>query len=79
MKDADNIFLVNANGELDMIPYEQYQSEDLLQGIVDKYPEILAGEQINPDDPPRWIVIKREAGIPSSENEGNRWAVDHLS
>jgi len=45
---------------------------------VDKYPELIVGEQINPDDPPRWIVIQREAAIPSSEEQSGRWSIDHL-
>jgi hypothetical protein len=36
------------------------------------------GDQINPDDPPRWIVVSREAGIPDSDGGSDRWSVDHL-
>ncbi len=78
MKDTDSIFLVNSEGELERVPHQRYQNEDLLQGIVDKYPELIVGEQINPDDPPRWIVIQREAAIPGSEEQNGRWSIDHL-
>ncbi|MGM0760944.1 MAG: hypothetical protein ACQEUB_14780 [Thermodesulfobacteriota bacterium] len=78
MKDTDSIFLVNSEGELELVPHQRYQNEDLLQGIVDKYPELIVGEQINPDDPPRWIVIQREAAIPGSEEQSGRWSIDHL-
>jgi len=60
------------------VPHQRYQNEDLLQGIVDKYPELIVGEQINPDNPPRWIVIQREAAIPNSEEQSGRWSIDHL-
>ena len=30
------------------------------------------------NDPLRWILIKREKGIPDKPNAGDRWAVDHL-
>ncbi len=78
MKDTDSIFLVNSRGELERVPHQGYPSEDLLHDIVDKYPELIVGDQINSEDPPRWIVIKREAGIPGSDEEGNRWSLDHL-
>ncbi|MBI4816595.1 MAG: hypothetical protein HY791_10065 [Deltaproteobacteria bacterium] len=30
------------------------------------------------DDPPRWLLIRREAGVPDDENSGARFSVDHL-
>ncbi len=78
MKDKDSIFLLNKNGGLKRVPYQQYQSEGILHSLIDKHPELIVGDQINPADVPRWIVVKREAGIPGSEEESNRWSVDHL-
>ena len=78
MQDTDNIFLIGKSGSLEKVPHQEYQSEDLLQNIVDRHPELIVGEQINPDDPPRWLVIRREAGISGSDAEGSRWSVDHL-
>lgn len=76
--DNDAIFLLDPNGSLEKIPHKNYANEDILQGLIEKYPEILAGEQIDPDFPPRWLLIKREAGVPGAEAGGDRWAVDHL-
>ena len=77
------IFLIKGGAgkgrtELERLPGEPYEDEDLLQRLVDEHPEILPGEQIDPEDPVRWFPITREAGIPDSENSGSRWAVDHL-
>ena len=74
----DSIYLLKKSGDLERVKKHSYDSEDLLQELIEKYPELLAGEQINPDDPVRWILIKREAGIPSGEELGDRWSVDHL-
>jgi hypothetical protein len=49
-----------------------------LQGLLAKYPNLLAGDQINDADPRRWLLIKREAQLPSEENGTSRWSVDHL-
>jgi hypothetical protein len=74
----DSIYLLKDSGDLERVQKHSYDSEDLIQELIEKYPELLAGEQINPDNPVRWILIKREAGIPSGEELGDRWSVDHL-
>jgi hypothetical protein len=75
---SDTIFLINSEGGLEKVPHRQYESEDLLQRLVESHPEILVGEQIDPDNPPRWLLIEREVGIPDREGGSNRWAIDHL-
>jgi len=79
MANADEvIFLLKDSGDLEKVPVKPYDSEDLLQSLIAKYPELLAGDQINPEDPIRWIMIKREAGVPGGEQQGDRWSIDHL-
>lgn len=72
------IFLLKDSGGLEKVPIRPYDSEDLLQSLIESYPELLAGDQINPDEPVRWILIKREAGVPGGELQGDRWSTDHL-
>lgn len=74
----DSIYLLKDSGDLEKVRKHSYDSEDLIQELIEKYPELLAGEQINPDEPVRWILFKREAGIPDGEDQSNRWSVDHL-
>ena len=54
-----------------------YDSEELLQKLLEDYPDLLAGDQINQDEPRQWLLISREMEI-SSEDSENRWSVDHL-
>ncbi len=61
--------------ELNAAPYE---SEPILQKLLADYPELLAGEQIDPDSPRRWILISRELAVPDEEGGSGRWALDHL-
>lgn len=72
------IFLLKDDRTLLEMKEELYASEDLLQSLLEDYPELLSGAQINPDSPRRWILIKREMGIPDKEKGSERWAVDHL-
>ncbi len=72
------IFLLQDDNTLLEMKEELYDSEDLLQSLLEDYPKLLAGSQINPDSPRKWILIKREMGIPDKEKGSERWAVDHL-
>ena len=46
--------------------------------LLAKYPELLDGEQVRPDNPRRWILISREMGIAERSEESPRWSLDHL-
>ena len=54
-----------------------FDEEDALQELIARSPELLAGEQMNPSDPPRWILIAREAGIADQADGAARWSLDH--
>src|ERR1700674_4460388 len=72
------IFLIQDNDELVEMNEQAYDSEDLLQTLLAKYPSLLAGSQIDANAPRRWLLIERECGVPSEEGGGGRWAIDHL-
>ncbi len=38
--------------------------------------ELLPGRQIKPDDPRRWLLVRREMPVPDPNTTGNRWSVD---
>jgi hypothetical protein len=72
------VFLIRGDEELIELAEKEYVSEDRLQKLLAKYPALLSGDQLDPERPRRWLLISREMGLPSSEGEGDRWAVDHL-
>ncbi len=55
-----------------------YDAEDVLQVLLAEYPDLLAGDQMRPEDPRRWLLIAREAGIPDMPGGLPRWSIDHL-
>jgi hypothetical protein len=75
---ADDIFIIQNDGELVEMSEHAYDSEDLLQELLADYPKLLAGGQMNTSSPRRWLLIKREKRIPSTQHGGGRWSVDHL-
>ena len=68
---AERIYIKNASGEVEPLTEEPFATEAALQDLIAKHPELLSGEQMRPDDPLRWILIKREMDL-------DGWAVDHL-
>jgi len=72
------IFLIQDNDELIEMNEQAYDSEDLLQTLLAKYPSLLAGSQIDAKAPRKWLLIGREFGVPSEEGGGDQWSLDHL-
>ncbi len=49
-----------------------------LQAVLEANPDLLVGAQINPEDPRRWLLVKREAGVADPGTGETRWSIDHL-
>ena len=75
---SERIYHLGQHGELEPMVEEPFAAEDLLQSLVADHPELLSGEQINPTEPRRWILIRREQGIAKTPGGADHWAVDHL-
>ncbi len=72
------IFMLNQDGSLEEMNQTEYVSEDQLQQLLQKYPNLLVGNQIDEREPRKWILVSREVPIPDSNNSSGRWSVDHL-
>ena len=75
---TESIFHLGEDGSLTPMREEPFALEDSLQELVARHPKLLSGEQINPGEPRRWILIRREQGIADTEGAAHRWALDHL-
>jgi ribosomal protein L7Ae-like RNA K-turn-binding protein len=77
MKSA-KIFLVA--GERKLIPMEEtkYVKEDDLQVLLASYPDLIPGDQIDVDNPRRWLLVARELSVPGDLEVSGRWSLDHL-
>jgi len=73
------IFLVGeGEGHLVALEETSYVNEGTLQELLVEYPDLLPGDQIDPENPRRWILVARELGVPGGETETGRWSLDHL-
>jgi len=73
-----NIYIIDANGSLQAMQESNYISEEKLQLLLRDYPNLLAGEQIDPEEPRQWLLVSREIGIPIEEQGSNWFSLDHL-
>jgi hypothetical protein len=55
-----------------------YDSETLLQKLLADHPDLLAGDQIDAEEPRRWLLVSREMAIPGEQDGAGRWSLDHL-
>jgi hypothetical protein len=74
---GDGIFLIQDDRMVEMA-LEPYESEELLQRLLATYPALMAGGQMNPPNPRRWLLIGREIGVPGEQDGSNQWSLDHL-
>lgn len=74
---AERIYILDG-GNLEPMEEQRFASEDHLQKLLAKHPHLLDGEQMSPGNPRRWLLVRREMGVPGAAGESDRWSLDHL-
>jgi hypothetical protein len=72
------IFLIDNNNEIVEMYDKPYDTERTLQELLEKFPSVLAGDQMSATAPVKWLLVEREAAIPCEEGGGGRWSIDHV-
>jgi len=75
---SDGIFLIQGKDNLVEMTARPYDSEDFLQALLARFPEIIPGGQIDETDPRRWLLVSREMPVPAEDGGGGQWSLDHL-
>ena len=75
---ADRIYLIGNDEKLQPLEGCPYPKEALLQELLARHTDLLAGEQMDPDTPRRWLLVAREMDVPDADERAGRWAIDHL-
>ena len=78
MTGGELIYLLGEDGAPEPLAETAPTDEAALQQLIADHPTLLAGEQITPDAPRRWLLIRREMGIADGAESADRWSVDHL-
>jgi len=61
------------------VPWLQFRCKDEtkeLQDLLEKNYDLLCGEQIDPEAPRRWLLIKREMPVPDPTTATDKWSID---
>ena len=74
----EQIFILNNNQSLVELNEREFVTEKQFQELLENYPKLISGSQINPDNPRKWLLISREFGVPNEEQGSNVWSLDHL-
>lgn len=75
---ASGVFVLKDKDTLVPMEAADFASENDFQLLLAKFPELLSGDQIDPSSPRKWILVRREMAVPSEENGGGPWSLDHL-
>ncbi|WP_304511887.1 hypothetical protein [Desulfobacula sp.] len=71
------VYTVGNDGTTQPMARIHCKNEDLeLQRILEINPDLVPGDQINPTDPRRWLVVKREMPVPDPTTGDDRWSID---
>ena len=75
---ADGVFHIGLDGDLISMRVAPYDAENLLQGLLETHPDLLAGGEMTPESPRRWALVQRDAGVPHRDDSAGCWSVSHL-
>ena len=67
---SGGIYLLQKDGHMIEMREKDYDSEEILQRLLADYPNLLAGDLIDHDEPRKWLLINREVNIPCGEVRG---------
>ncbi len=74
---AERIYILDG-GNLQPMEEQRFALEDDLQKLLAEHPHLLDGEQVSPGNPRRWLLVKREMGVPVAAGETDQFSLDHL-
>ena len=80
LRTAENSGVFLLQGEDSLVPMEpaSFAKEDDFQRLLSRFPELLVGDQINPQNPRRWLLVRRELAISTGEIGASQWSIDHV-
>ena len=75
---SGKIFMIKDDDELVAMNEKKYKQEIDFQDLLEEYPDLIPGDQIDSENPRRWLLVKRELGIPFEEQGAKSLSLDHF-
>ena len=72
------VFIIDKQGKTSAMTRIRCANEEKeLQDLLENNFDLLAGDQINPEEPRSWLLIKKEMPVPDPvSGTGGRWSID---
>ena len=72
-----NVYTIGEDGSTERMNPIYCKDENLeLQRLLEKNPDLIPGDQISPEEPRRWLPVKREMPVPDPSTGADRWSID---
>lgn len=72
-----SVYAIGRDGTTEPMDRIYCKDEDReLQLLLEKNPDLLPGDQISPQEPRRWLPVKREMPVPDPSSGVDRWSID---
>jgi len=72
-----HVYKIRGDATSEALPPVRSKNEDRdLQALLEKNYDLLPGDQIDPDEPRRWLLVKREMPVPDPATGSDRWSID---
>jgi hypothetical protein len=72
------VFVLTDTQGLVALTQSEFVREDDFQQLLEKHPTLLSGSESDTESARRWLLIKREIGVPAQDGGSDRWSLDHL-
>jgi hypothetical protein len=74
-KPMSRVYIVENEGMTSVMAQVKCRDEDKeLQLLLERNHDLLPGDQINPEEPRRWLLVKREMPVPDPGTGEDRWS-----
>lgn len=75
---TENLFLIGSGNDLKTLTSTTFVTESEFQELLAIHPGLLTSADFGETSPRRWMLVRREAGVPDAESSPDRWYLDHL-
>lgn len=75
---SGKIFMIKDNEKAVPMDEKRYKIERDFQDLLEENPDLIPGDQINIDNPRRWLLVKRELGLPFEKQGAKSLSLDHF-
>ncbi len=75
---AGKIYMIKDDDELVAMDEKKYKQEIDFQDLLENYPDLIPGDQIDSENPRRWLLVQRELGLPFEEQGAKSLSLDHF-